>query len=199
MTGLGRLSRNPLPPHHIEQDLDDEIRSHVELLVDEHVANGIHESAARRAARLLVGSPEQIKESVRDVRRGAWIEQGWRDVQYGCRMLAKSRGFTLIAVLTLALGIGANTVVFSIVDAVVIRALPYDDPDRVVVLWEDAGWAGFPKNMPAPGTFNHWRRTNRPFVDMAASANASASLTGDGVPEQILGRATTPNFFSVLG
>jgi predicted permease len=199
MIGLGRLLGNLLRKHHIEQDLDDEVRSHVELLVDEHVAEGMHESEARRAARLQVGSPEQIKESVRDVRRGAWIEQGWRDVQYGGRMLAKSRGFTLIAVMTLALGIGANTVMFSVVDAVVIRALPYDDPDRVVVLWEDAGWAGFPKNTPAPGNFNDWRRMNRTFADMAATASSSSSLTGDGVPEQILGRATTPNFFSVLG
>ena len=84
-------------------------------------------------------------------------------------------------------------------DAVVIRALPYDDPDRVVVIWEDATRVGFAKNTPAPANFIDWRRLNRSFADMAATRGANASLTGDGVPEQILGRATTPNFFSVLG
>jgi putative ABC transport system permease protein len=121
------------------------------------------------------------------------------DLRYGLRLFRKSPLFTLVAAGTLALGIGANTVIFSVVDAVVIRALPYDDPDRLVVLWEDASFAGFPRNTPAPGNFTDWRRLNRTFSDMAATRGASASLTGDGVPEQVLGRATTPNFFSVLG
>jgi predicted permease len=199
MAVLRTLIRNLFRHRQVEQDLDDEVRSHFELLVEANVANGMRESAARRAARLHVGTMDGVKEAVRDARRGAWVGQVWQDVRYGCRMLARSPGFTLIAVMTLALGIGANTVTFSVVDAVLIRALPYDDPDRVVVLWEDAGWGGFPKNTPAPGNFNDWRRMNRTFADMAATANSSASLTGDGSPEQILGRATTANFFSVLG
>src|SRR6185503_1602772 len=121
------------------------------------------------------------------------------DVRYGFRLLRKSPLFTLVAAGTLALGIGANTAIFSVVDAVVIRALPYDDPDRVIVIWEDNTKAGFSKNTPAPANFNDWRRMNRTFVDMAATGGASASLTGDGAPEQIIGRRTTPNFFSVLG
>jgi len=199
MTVLRALIRNVFRHRHVEQDLDDEVRSHFELLVEENVAKGMHQSAARRAAQLHVGGMDSIKEAVRDTRRGARVEQLCQDVRYGCRMLARSPGFTLIAVMTLALGIGANTVMFSVVDSVVIRALPYDDPDRIVVLWEDAGWAGFPKNTPAPGNFNDWRRMNRTFADMAATTSSSASLTGDGLPEQILGRATTANFFSVLG
>jgi predicted permease len=121
------------------------------------------------------------------------------DIRHGLRLFRKSPLFTLVAVGTLALGIGANTVIFSVVDAVVIRALPYGDPDRVVVLWEDASRAGFARNTPAPGNFTDWRRMNRTFADMAATRGSTASLTGDGTPEQILGRATTPNFFSVLG
>jgi predicted permease len=121
------------------------------------------------------------------------------DIRHGLRLIRKSPLFTLVAVGTLALGIGANTVIFSVVDAVVIRALPYDDPDRVVVLWEDASRAGFARNTPAPGNFTDWRRMNRTFADMAATRGSTASLTGDGTPEQILGRATTPNFFGVLG
>src|SRR5262245_43387190 len=121
------------------------------------------------------------------------------DVRYGFRLLRKSPVFSLVAVATLALGIGANSVIFSVVDAVVIRALPYDDPDRVVVIWEDATRAGFPRNTPAPANYLDWRRLNRSFVDMAATRGATASVTGDGVPEQIIGRRATANFFSVLG
>ncbi|HYM22944.1 MAG TPA: ABC transporter permease, partial [Vicinamibacterales bacterium] len=125
----------------------------------------------------------------------AWLA----DVRYGLRLFRKSPLFTLVAAGTLALGIGANTAIFSIVDAVVIRALPYADPDRVVVIWEDNSRAGYAKNTPAPANFTDWRRLNRTFDGMAATRGASASLTGDGVPEQILGRAATPSFFSVLG
>lgn len=121
------------------------------------------------------------------------------DVRYGLRLFRKSPLFTAVAVGTLALGIGANSAIFSIVDAVVIRPLPYAESDRVVVIWEDNSRAGFPRNTPAPANFADWRRLNRTFEDMAATRGAGASLTGDGSPEQILGRATTPNFFSVLG
>ena len=121
------------------------------------------------------------------------------DVRYGLRLFRKSPLFTLIAVGTLALGIGANAAIFSVVDAVVIRALPFSDPDRVVMVWEDASFAGFPRNTPAPGNFNEWRRLNRSFEDMAAARGATASLTGDGEPEQVRGRAVTSNFFRVLG
>ena len=121
------------------------------------------------------------------------------DLRYGLRLFRKSPLFSLVAVGTLALGIGANTVIFSVVDAVVIRKLPYDDPDRVIVLWEEASHVGFAKNTPAPANFFDWRRLTRTFADMAATRGASASLTGDGVPEQVSGRMTTANFFQVLG
>ena len=101
--------------------------------------------------------------------------------------------------LTLALGIGANTAIFSTVDAILIRALPFADPDRVVTVWEDATAAGFPRNTPSPGIYNDWAHLNRSFSGMAATRGASANLTGSGVPEQVVGRAVTANFFSVLG
>jgi len=123
----------------------------------------------------------------------------WADLRYALRLFRKSPLFTLVAVATLALGIGANTVIFSLVDAIIIRALPYADPDRVVMVWEDATFAGFPKNTPSPGNFNEWRRLNRSFTEMAATRGNSASLTGDGEPEQVFGRAVSPNFFQVLG
>src|SRR5947207_2620797 len=111
------------------------------------------------------------------------------DVRYAARLLRKSPVFSLVATATLALGIGANAVIFSVVDAVIVRPLPYADPDRVVMVWEDATFAGFPRNTPAPGNFQEWRRLNRSFADLAATRGAIASLTGDGEPEQVIGRA----------
>jgi putative ABC transport system permease protein len=121
------------------------------------------------------------------------------DVRHGLRILRKSPGFTVVVVATIALGIGANTAIFSTVDAVLLRALPYADPDRVVMVWEDASAIGFPRNTPAPANYADWARLNRSFSGVAATRGASASLTGDGVPEQLIGRAVTPNFFPVLG
>jgi predicted permease len=121
------------------------------------------------------------------------------DIRYGLRLLRKSPGFAAVAIATLALGIGANTAIFSTVDAILIRALPFADPDRVVTVWEDATAAGFPRNTPSPGIYNDWAHLNRSFSGMAATRGASANLTGSGVPEQVVGRAVTANFFSVLG
>src|SRR5712692_6054522 len=121
------------------------------------------------------------------------------DVRYGFRLLRRSPGFAAIAILTLALGIGANTAIFSTVDALLIRALPYADADRLVMVWEDASAAGFPRNTPAPGNYHDWARLNHAFSGIAATRGASANITGDGVPEQVVGRAVTPNFFAVLG
>ena len=121
------------------------------------------------------------------------------DLQYTFRLLRKTPVFTLVAAGTLALGIGANTAMFSIVDSVVLQRLPYGDPDRLVMVWEDATLAGYPRNSPAPGNYTEWQRQNRSFTDLAATLRVSANLTGSGAPEQVLGRRVTPNFFSVLG
>src|SRR5262245_10039891 len=121
------------------------------------------------------------------------------DLRYALRLLRKTPVFTIAAIGTLALGIGANTTIFSLVQTVMLRPLPYLDPDRVVIVWEDVSRAGFSRNTPAPGNFNDWRSSNRSFTDMAATRGVNASLTKDGPPEQVLGRGVTPNFFDVLG
>src|SRR3954469_11999778 len=121
------------------------------------------------------------------------------DLRYSLRLLRKSPGFTAIAVATLALGIGANTAIFSAVDAVLIRPLPYAQPDRVVLVWEENLAANFPRNTPAPANYADWARMSRSFSGLAATRSASASVTGDGAPEQIRGRRVTRNFFDVLG
>ena len=114
------------------------------------------------------------------------------------RQYAQNPGFFLIAVAALALGIGANTAIFSAVEALLLRPLPYGDPSRLVAVWEDAAFIGFAHNTPAPGNFADWRAENKVFTDMAGLRYQSASLTGDQAPEQALGGAVTPNFFEVL-
>ncbi|HWZ33777.1 MAG TPA: ABC transporter permease [Bryobacteraceae bacterium] len=121
------------------------------------------------------------------------------DLRYGLRLLRQAPGFTAVAICALALGIGANTAIFSTVDSVVLRALPFDDPDRLMMVWEDASFASFPKNTPAVANYVDWKNRNRVFTDMAAVRGSAVNLTADGPPEQVYGRRVTPNFFSVLG
>ena len=121
------------------------------------------------------------------------------DLRYAVRLLRKAPVFTIAAIGTLALGIGANTTIFSLVQTVLLRPLPYQNPDQVVIVWEDASKAGFPRNTPAPGNFNDWRANNISFSGMAAARGVIANLTKDGPPELVLGRGVTPNFFEVLG
>jgi predicted permease len=121
------------------------------------------------------------------------------DVKYGLRLLRKSPAFSLVTIATLALGIGANAAIYSIVDAVLVRPLPFHAPDRLVMVWEDASYVSFPRNTPAPANYFSWKAMNRVFSDMAAVRGAVANLTAGGPPEQILGRRVTANFFAVLG
>src|ERR1700687_2386228 len=100
------------------------------------------------------------------------------DLRYGFRLLLKSPGFTTIAGLALALGIGANTAIFRLVDRVLIPPLPYADADRLVMVWEDASFVSFPRNTPAPANYMDWRSQNQVFTDLAASRGRGASLTG---------------------
>jgi putative ABC transport system permease protein len=121
------------------------------------------------------------------------------DLRYSLRLLRQSPGFTLVAVLALALGIGANTAIFSTVDAVMLKPLAFADADRLVMVWEDASHVGFPRNTPSPGNYFDWKEQNTVFTDMAASRGRSTNLTGDGPPEQVYGRGLTANFFRVAG
>jgi predicted permease len=121
------------------------------------------------------------------------------DLRYGLRLLRQSPSFAAIAILALALGIGANTAIFSTLDAVVFRPLPYHDPDRVVMVFEDSSHIGYPNNTPAPANFYDWKAQNHVFTDMAAIRYRGMVITGDGTPEQLKGQAVTANLFSVLG
>ncbi len=127
------------------------------------------------------------------------METVLKDFRYGIRSLLKRPGFTAIAVITLALGIGANTAIFSLVNAVLLRGLPFADPDRLVMIWEDASFAGFPRNTPAPANYVDWKTQGQSFADMAAQDMRSFNLTGDGEPEKVEAFGVTANYFPLLG
>src|SRR5262245_62286910 len=132
-------------------------------------------------------------------RRKVGIEDLIRDLRYALRMLRKDLGFTVVAVLTLALGIGANTAMFSVVDAVLIRPLPYVDAGRLVMIWDEMSHIGFPKHYSTPAEWREWRQSNTVFTDIAATQPVRAILTGDGDPEEIPARKVTANLWTVLG
>ena len=125
------------------------------------------------------------------------MEGLWQDLRYGFRMLLKHRGFTAIAVLTLALGIGATTAIFSVVDAVVLRPLPFEEPERVVRMW--GKFSQGDQAATSPPDFLDYRAQNSTFEEFAAMRPGSYNLTGDAEPERITGAAITTNFFRALG
>ncbi len=122
-----------------------------------------------------------------------------KDIRYAIRGLLKRPSFTVIALVTLALGIGANTAIFSVVNAVLLKPLPFHNPEQLVMVWEDATFAGFPRNTPAPANYFDWKTQNQSFVDMAATAETSFNITGDGEPERVSAYRSTSNFFPLFG
>src|ERR1043165_3251278 len=122
-----------------------------------------------------------------------------KDIQYGVRILLKHWGVTLVALITLALGIGANTAIFSVVNAVLLRAFPYADADRLVLVWEKRQGGTTDQNVINLGNFSDWKEQNQVFSDMAAFFDRSFNLTSDGEPEEVPGEWATTNLFSVLG
>jgi len=179
--------------------LDDEIRTHLDLLADQHVSRGMSPVEARAAARRDFGGVEQMKETYRDQRGLPWLETFVQDARYAARVLRRAPGFTAMAVGILALGIGANAAMFSLVDAALIRPLPFREPNRLVTLWERM--PRFAHNRVAPLNFLEWTDESHAFASMAAVAvGSSVTLAGaDGTAESIPSQNVTAHFFDVLG
>ena len=133
----------------------------------------------------------------------AWGWTRWEqlaaDVRNGLRQVRRNPAFSAIAIATLALGIGVNTAMFSAVDAVLIRPLPYADAGRLVMIWDEMSHIGFPKHYSTPAEWHEWRRSNTVFTDIAATEPGHATLSGDGEPEELPGRKVTANLWTVLG
>lgn len=183
----------------VETDLDDELQDYIERQTERHLANGLSPEKARLAALRDVGGTEQVKEECRDARGTAWLETTLQDVRFGWRLLRKNPGFTLVAVSTLALGIGATTAIFSVVKAVLLAPLPYKEPNRIVAVWT-ANPAR--DNQPHPSTagdFAIWKHRSGVFEDLAPSYDDEKTLTGEGAPRLLIGYAVSANYLKILG
>ncbi len=182
-----------------ERDLERELRSDLELEAEEQRERGLSAEEAGYAARRAFGNTTLVKEEVREMWGWPSVESWIQDIRFSFRTLRKSPGFVVFAVIALALGLGANAAIFSVVDAVLFRSLPFRDAGQLVEVWEDASHMGFPLNTPAPANFADWKRRNHVFEDMAALKGDLYALTGAGRPEQIKGSPVTANLFPLLG
>jgi putative ABC transport system permease protein len=181
-----------------ERDLEDEIRSHLEMQIEENVRQGMTSEEARQAASRKFGGVVQVKEAYRDRLSLPALETAFQDLRYGLRMLRRNPGFTFVAVLTLALGIGANTAIFSVVNAVLLRSLPYRDPDRLVLVGHyRANYGGCDFALGAD--FLDWRDQAKAFEQIAAYAFDTADLMGNGEPERLNAGMVSASLFSTLG
>ena len=180
----------------VEQELAQELRFHLEKLTEEYIAAGMNRQEAYYAASRELGGIEQIKEECRDTRHVSHIERFIQDVRYALRLLAKNPSFTFIAVLVLAVGIGASTAIFSILYAEALRPLPYADPDQLVGLWRtDPLLAQWPASGP---DFLDWARQSNVFSALAAARPYSPTLADVGASEPLHGYRVTPEFFKAL-
>ncbi|MGB6431867.1 MAG: ABC transporter permease [Candidatus Acidiferrales bacterium] len=185
----------------VDRELDAEVRAHAEMLADEKVQQGMSAQQAQRAARLEMGGIEQVKEEVRSARPGVWLETLWQDVRFSARMLRKNPAFTAVAVLTLALGIGANTAIFSLVDVVLFRPLPIAKPSEVVRFTTGStrgesrfAWLSFP-------AYEEYRDNTDAFSGIVAYLDrlpVNFSAAGAGA-ERVDAGMVTGNYFQVLG
>ncbi|HEY6128665.1 MAG TPA: ABC transporter permease [Candidatus Acidoferrum sp.] len=181
-----------------DQELDDELRDHLEQATEQYVAKGMAPGEAQRRARLDLGGIEQTKEHCRDTRRVNRVQDLMQDLHFGLRLLRKNPGFTSIAVLTLALAIGANTAIFSAVYAVLIKPLPFKNADRLVFILKKNVPRGWSRNPIAPAEILAWRNQTV-FEDFAAYTESSCVLTGAGEAEEDPCETITSNLFPLLG
>jgi len=191
----------------LDQDFDREVESHLAMMADDYRRRGMSEEEARRTARLRFGGPTQTREDQHDRRGLPLVETALQDVRYALRTLRRNPGFTFVVILTLAVGIGAVTSMFTVVRAVLLRPLPYTQPDRLIEISETNPLKGWTHTVAAPANVADWRARNTVFTDIAGYIgvdNRGASqmqrfLSVNGEPQPVNGIATTGNLFDVLG
>ena len=175
-----------------------ELEAYLEIETDENIARGMSAEDARYAAHRKLGNTTRIREEIYRMNSFNRLETLWQDLRYAIRMLARNRGFTAIAVVTLALGIGATTAIFTVVNAVLLRPLPYPHPEELVYVQEILGEYGL-NPFVWNNEFAAWRNQSRTLSPMAAYMYCSFNLTGGGEPEHVISGMATASFFSILG
>jgi putative ABC transport system permease protein len=207
-----RLSALSLSPGR-EIEIVEELAQHCDDQYEQSLSRGATEDEAYRGVLLELTESDLLAQGLHPVERrvpqnpvviGAqertnFVADLGQDLRYGLRTLVKNPGFTIVAVIALALGIGANSAIFSVVNTVLLRPLPYQNPDALVMVWEDATHLGFPRNTPSAANFIDWRTQNTVFEGMATTAERSFNLTGVGEPERFDGRRVSGNLFTLLG
>src|SRR5215469_9656525 len=180
-----------------DAELDDELRDHLDRVTDGYVEKGMAAGEARRRARLDMGGVEKVKEECRDARRVNWMQDLAQDFRYSARMLRKSPGFSAAAVLTLALAIGSCTSIFSVVNAVLLRQLPYKDSDRLVLLWGTGGYSGN-RDQISFTDLQDWRRGSQSFEEMANFHSFVYTVTEQGESQRVRALQVSNGYFRVM-
>jgi predicted permease len=183
----------------VEQELDDELQFHLEALTDQHLRAGMDADAARQAALRAMQGIELRKEQGRDTRRVQAIDHLAQDLRYALRGMRRHPAFSAMAVLTLALGIGATTAILGVINAVLLRPLPFPDPDRLIVINATTPARGVLRDTTSFPDFLDWKNQSRSFTDIAAWRIDEFNLTGDAPPERVVGLRTTQELFNVMG
>ncbi|HEY6248541.1 MAG TPA: ABC transporter permease, partial [Candidatus Angelobacter sp.] len=183
----------------LDRELDSDVDGYLELLIEEKLQAGLSPTEARRQALLEMEGPTQIKELTREARAGSLLISFLQDVRYALRMLRKKRSFTVFALLSLAVGIGVNTAIFSVVNVVLLEPLPYEHARRLAIVWTlfpDAAVTRAPASGPE---LEELRKRSRLFEDFAGVWVGNGALVDGGEPEQVKTGQVTANFFDVLG
>jgi putative ABC transport system permease protein len=183
--------------HRLDAELENEIRSHLELAERDAIAQGMSLEQARCAARRNFGGVTPMQEAHRDVRTLLWVETAVRDFRLGVASLKRDPAFATIAVGVLALGIGANTAMFSLLDTALLRPLPFPEPERMVRIWETP--SPTVRNTVNAADFLDWKRTSTMFAALSAESPTSATLIGQGEPERLQGKQVSADYFQVFG
>jgi putative ABC transport system permease protein len=195
--GLLRRFTNHFRSRHLSVDLDDEIAFHLEMSIERKVAQGMSAEAARREVLLRFGNRTRVKEKCREVNMLEPLDQAVQDARYGLRLLIKNPSFTLVCVITLALGLGANAALWTVLNSVLLRPLPFAHPERLMAIEETflpSGWG------PAsPANFRDWREQNRSFVELVPSLSRNRNLQAGGEPERVKAELAGARLFATLG
>jgi predicted permease len=198
---LTSLWRNLFHTARVDQEFTEEIQAYLDMLTGEKIKQGLTPQEARRNALIELGGVEQVHEKVREIRMGHFIETAWRDVRFGVRALVHSPVFSIVTVLSLALGIGANTAIFSVVNGLLLRPLQYPESERIVDVWHTPPQQSFPgldKFSVSPANYLDWKSQSSVFEQMAVYGYAGMSLSTSDDPLPLISATVSSDFFSVL-